>query len=70
MKILERISLLDRIGRELQSRMSYSDIAAYLGAYGVACKGFQPSTNSKWIYVKELLANADENLLIKIADEL
>ena len=70
MRVLEKIELLDRIGRELQSRMSYSDIDVYLSAYGVDCKDFQPSTNSKWVYVKELLANADENLLLTIADDL
>jgi TIR domain len=70
MRVIERISLLDRIGRELQSRMGYTDIDVYLTAYGVDCKNYQPSTNSKWVYVKELLANADENLLIQIADDL
>jgi TIR domain len=70
MRVIEKISLLDRIGRELQSRMGYSDINVYLTAYGVDCKDYQPSTNSKWVYVKELLANADENLLIQIADDL
>lgn len=70
MKVIEKMLLLDRIGRELQSQMGYSDINVYLTAHGVNCKDFTPSTNSKWIYVKELLANADESLLIKIADEL
>ncbi len=50
--------------------MSYSDIDIYLSAHGVNCKGVQPSTNSKWVYVKELLANADESLLITIANDL
>jgi hypothetical protein len=50
--------------------MGYSDIDVYLTAYGVDCKDYQPSTNSKWAYVKELLADADENLLIQIADDL
>lgn len=70
MRVLERIELLDRIGRELQSRMSYSDIDVYLGAHGVDCKDFQPSTNSKWVYVKEILANAEEELLLSIANDL
>lgn len=70
MRVIEKIELLDRIGRELQSRMGYSDIDVYLNAYGVDCKDFKPSTNSKWVYVKELLANADEHLLLTIADEL
>ena len=70
MKVLERIELIDRIGRELQSRMTYSDINAYLGAYGINCKDFQASTNSKWVYVKEILTDVGENLVLKIADEL
>lgn len=70
MKVLDRIALIDQIGRELQSRMSYSDIDVYFGAYGINCKDFQPSTNSKWVYVKEILADKDEELILKIADEL
>src|SRR5262245_59027765 len=35
MKVLERLSLIDRIGRELQSRMSYPQIDQYLKAHGV-----------------------------------
>lgn len=70
MNVLARIDLIDRIGRELQSRMSYSDIDVYLSAYGINCKDYQPSTNSKWVYVKELLADIDEGLILKIADEL
>jgi len=70
MKALERINLIDRIGRELQSRMGYSDIDVYLGAYGIETKDFQPSANSKWVYVKELLANTDENIILNIAEEL
>jgi hypothetical protein len=70
MNVLERIELIDRIGRELQSRMSYGDIDVYLTAYGIDCKDFQPSTNSKWVYVKELLADASEQLILRIANEL
>jgi len=70
MQVLEKISLIDRIGRELQSRMGYSDIDVYLSAHGVDCKDFQPSTNSKWVYVKELLANSSEDLVLTIANEL
>ena len=63
MKVIEKINLLDKIGRELQSTMSYSDIDVYLSAHGVDCKDFQPSVNSKWVYVKELLADAPEELV-------
>lgn len=70
MRGLQRVNLLDQIGRELQSRMTYSDIDVYLGTFGVDCKDFTPSTNSKWVYVKELLAKADQELLLNIADDL
>jgi hypothetical protein len=70
MQVLERIELIDKIGRELQSRMTYGDIDVYLGAYGIETKNIQPSSNSKWVYVKELLAKSDENLILSIAEEL
>ena len=70
MKQFERLKLIDKIGRELQARMSYSDIDVYLSGFGIDCKDFQPSTNSKWVYVKELLADKSADLVIKIADDL
>lgn len=70
MKAIDKIDLIDRIGRDLQSRMGYSDIDVFLTAHGVNCKDHQPSTNSKWVYVKELLADASEALILKIANEL
>tara|TARA_R110000787_G_scaffold248542_3_gene354090 strand:+ start:3829 stop:4755 length:927 start_codon:yes stop_codon:yes gene_type:complete len=70
MRVLDRIDLIDRIGRELQSRMSFSDINVYLSAYGINCKDFQPSANSKWVYVKELLVDAEDDIVLQIADEL
>ncbi len=30
MKVLDRLSLIDRIGRELQSRMTFGEIEIYL----------------------------------------
>jgi len=66
----EKLSLIDRIGRELQKRMSYGEIDTFLGAFGVNCKNINPSVNSKWVYVKELLGDADENLNLAIADDL
>ncbi len=70
MKVIERINLIEEIGSELQSRMTYSDIDIFLGAFNIETKGFEPSSNSKRIYVKELLADKNEELIIKIAGEL
>ncbi len=35
MKQIERMELISRIGRELQSRMTYRDIAIYLSGFGI-----------------------------------
>lgn len=70
MRVLDRIDLIEDIGSELQSRMTFADIDIFLNAFNVVTKGFQASTNSKRIYVKELLADKNEDLILKIANEL
>lgn len=70
MRAIDRLNLLDKIGRELQSRMTYSDIDIYLGAFGVDTKKKTSSANSKWLYVKELLRDTGESTLFRLADEL
>lgn len=70
MRRIDRLDLVDRIGRELQSRMSYTDIDSYLTACGVDCRKETSAINSKWIYVKELLADETDQTILKIADEL
>lgn len=50
--------------------MSYTDIDVYLSAFGVDTKKKTTSTNSKWLYVKELLSDAPESTLFELADEL
>lgn len=70
MKILERLGIIDRIGRELQSRMSYGEIDTYLKAYGVDVKKTTSGVNSKWVYSKELLSDAKDDVILRIADEL
>ena len=70
MNRLEKIDLIDRVGRELQSRMTYVDINVYLKSYDIDTKKETSSTNSKWVYVKELLADEPDNKIIEIANEL
>jgi hypothetical protein len=70
MKILERLGLIDRIGRELQSRMSYAEIETYLKAHGIDTKKPTSGVNSKWVYSKELLGDERDELILRIADEL
>lgn len=70
MKQIERLSLVDRIGRELQARMTYTDIDSYLAGFGVNTTKQTSGVNSKWVYVKDLLADASPDLIVRIADEL
>lgn len=69
MNALEKIKLIDDVGRELQSRMTYVEIDTYFDAYGIP-RVDKPSFNSKYVYVKETLAKVSEELIIQIANEL
>lgn len=70
MKTIERLSLIDRIGRELQSRMRYAEIAIFLRDFGVDTTKETSQINSKWVYTKELLADEKPDTILRIADEL
>lgn len=69
MRVSERLALVDKIGRELQSRFSYTDIDIFLAEFGV-----KPPTgvtaNSKWVYSKAALQGHPDDTLLKIASEL
>jgi hypothetical protein len=67
---LARIELLDKIGRELQSRFGYQDIDAYVAAYGVTNEPPYNGSNSKWLYSKYLLRSVPFSTLQQIASEL
>jgi hypothetical protein len=70
MKRLERIELIDIIGRQLQERMKFIEIDSYLESYGISTENHQPSYNSKYVYVKEILPKANDETIIEIAKEL
>ncbi|MEZ5084269.1 MAG: toll/interleukin-1 receptor domain-containing protein [Bacteroidales bacterium] len=69
MNALEKIKLIEDIGSELQSRMTFSEINAYLSAYGIPTDHV-PSYNSKRVYVKEILPKINDDIVIQIANEL
>jgi hypothetical protein len=50
--------------------MTYAEINMYLPSFNINCKNHQPSTNSKRVYVQELLANENEQTIINIAEDL
>lgn len=69
MRITERIELIDKLGRELQSRYSYDGIDLFFAAYDVAPPQ-NVNANSKWIYSKAALRDAPEDVLLRMAAEL
>lgn len=69
MRPTDRMELMSRIGRELQSRFTYTEIDEFLAAYKL--KGpAQIDYNSKWRYSREALQGVDNALLLKIAEDL
>lgn len=69
MKNLEKIEIIDMIGRELQERMKFNEIDAYFESYGIPTD-HQPSYNSKYVYVKEVLPKVKNEIILDIAKEL
>ncbi|MDA9071007.1 toll/interleukin-1 receptor domain-containing protein [Flavobacteriaceae bacterium] len=69
MKKLQKIELIDKIGRELQERMKFNEIDAYFESYGIPTD-HQPSYNSKYVYVKEVLPKVKDEIVLEIASEL
>lgn len=67
---LERMELISRIGRELQARMTFTDIDTYLAGHDIDTRELTPNVNSKWVYVKEILKDEPIKTVIRIADEL
>ena len=70
MKATQRIDLISKISRELQSRYTFADIDAFLSVYEIKHPSGSPSYNSKWVYSKEALGDVSNKLLIKLAAEL
>ena len=70
MRRIEKLELISTIGRELQSRMTFSDIDVFLAACDVDTSKETSGANSKWTYTKELLADETDAKVIEIADEL
>lgn len=70
MRPTQRLELIDKIARELQSRFTFSDISDFLSAYKIKHPSSSPSLNSKWVYTKEALAKVDDSIISDLAAEL
>ncbi len=69
MKKLAKIDIIELIGKELQKRMTYTEIDNYFKSYNIPTN-HNPTYNSKRIYVKEILPNIDDEIILEIAKEL
>ncbi|MCZ2356627.1 MAG: abortive infection family protein [Bacteroidia bacterium] len=69
MNRIERLNLIDSIGRHLQISMTTTDINTYLGGFGIPNNG-TTMASSKWVYVKEMMSNVDDAIVFQIANEL
>lgn len=69
MRVSDKLALIDKIGRELQSRFRYDEIDAFLAEYNID----RPQgviANSKWVYSKAALQGVPLDVIVKIAEEL
>ena len=69
LKASEKLDLIDRIGRELQQKYTFSDIDIYLKDFHVK-PPIDPSFNSKWVYSKQALAGVGSETILEIAADL
>jgi TIR domain len=68
-RVSQKLTLIDRIGRTLQSRYGFAEIDIYLAEFNI-----QPpkdaTRGSKWVYTKEALRDVPFDTVIKIAEDL
>ncbi len=68
-RMAQRLNLIDRIGRTLQSRYGFADIDLYLAEFKIAPPK-DATRGSKWVYTKEALRDVSLDTIIKIAEDL
>lgn len=70
MRVAERMDLLDKLSRELQSKYTFTDLDVFFKALAVDASVVKSSHNSKYTYSKEILAALSDARLEQIAREL
>jgi abortive infection Abi-like protein len=69
MKPIEQMELISKIGRHLQANMTTKEINVYMARFSVKTPNLFMA-DSKWVYVKDILATVDESVIIRIAKDL
>jgi hypothetical protein len=67
---LQRVDLIEQLGRSLQQRFTYAEIDDFLSACGIKPPQDYGGTNSKRLYSKAALRDVSDAMLLKIASEL
>jgi hypothetical protein len=67
---IDKLRLLNTIGRQLQSEMTYEEIKSYMRDFGVNVDRPTSGVNSKWRFVKDLLADETLDRILDIAEDL
>ena len=70
MKPQERVNLINEIAYKLQEEMQLIDIKNYLFAFGINCEEQIVSSNSKRVFVQEVLATIENSIIFDIAKDL
>jgi hypothetical protein len=70
MRPTQRLDLIDQLGRELQSRYTFSQLEDFLAACGIKTPTEYSGPNSKWAFSKAALKDVSDLSLLEIADEL
>jgi hypothetical protein len=65
----EKLALIDKVARELQSRYTFTEIDAYLAEFEIATPDVV-SVNSKWVYSKDALKGVPFSKVSEIAEDL
>ncbi|POR50887.1 hypothetical protein [Bosea psychrotolerans] len=69
MRTIDRVTILEQIGVELQKRFGFDDIDIFLAGFGLS-KPENVTVNSKRVYAKAGLAPATNEVILKVAEEL
>lgn len=70
MKPQDRVKLISDIAYRLQEDMQLTGIKSYLFAFGVNCNTYVASLNSKKVFVEEILATVENDIILKIGKDL
>jgi hypothetical protein len=68
-RVSQRLTLIDKIGRTLQSRFGFAEIDLYLAEFNIPPPK-DATRGSKWVYTKEALRDVPFDTVIKIAEDL